>query len=211
MGSGIIKVNQNTAISRKALASVSARVTAANTVRLIESNPRKPSDSSNAGTLERLPPVRDLSRRTWLWLGLVFSTGCATGKGLWKSGGNPVVGQIDADAPTDFTATASGLRYKILRKSDGKRPKRTDKVTVHYKGWLDNGTVFDSSYERGSPTSFGVQEVIPGWTEGLMLIGEGGMIELEIPSELGYGARGAGRDIPPHAMLHFHVELIKVN
>ena len=146
-----------------------------------------------------------------LSLGFASSSGCVLGKGLWKTAGIAASGQIDADAPADFTDTASGLKYKILRKSDGKRPKLTDKVTVHYKGWLDNGTVFDSSYERGSPTSFGVQQVIPGWTEGLLLIGEGGMLELEIPPELGYGPRGAGREIPPNATLHFHVELVKVH
>ncbi len=171
----------------------------------------KPSGSSIVGTTVPLAPLHHLGRRHWLLMGLAISSGCAAGKGLWKTGGNPVTGQIDADAPAEFTSTASGLRYKVTRKSDGKRPKRTDKVSVHYKGWLDNGTVFDSSYERGSPTSFGVQEVIPGWTEGLLLVGEGGMIELEIPSELGYGAHGAGRDIPPHATLHFQVELVKVH
>lgn len=147
----------------------------------------------------------------WLLLGFAISSGCVLGKGLWKTTASTANGQIDADAPADFTVTGSGLKYKILRKSDGKRPKLTDKVTVHYKGWLDNGNVFDSSYDRGSPTTFGVQQVIPGWTEGLMLIGEGGMLELEIPSALGYGARGAGRDIPPNATLHFHVELVKVH
>jgi hypothetical protein len=167
--------------------------------------------SSNGRTTGRLEPFLYLRRVAWLALGLTISSGCVAGKGLWNRAEKPSVGQIDADAPAEFTATASGLRYKVLRKSDGKRPKRTDKVTVHYKGWLDDGTIFDSSYERGSPTSFGVQEVIPGWTEGLMLLGEGGMIELEIPSKLGYGARGAGREIPPNATLHFHVELVKVH
>ncbi len=146
----------------------------------------------------------------WMSLGFAISSGCALGKVLWKPASVASIGQVDADAPAEFTTTASGLKYRILRKSDGKRPKLTDRVSVHYKGWLDNGTVFDSSYDRGSPTTFGVQQVIPGWTEGLLLVGEGGMLELEIPSELGYGPRGAGREIPPNATLHFHVELVKI-
>ena len=81
---------------------------------------------------------------------------------------------------------------------------------MNYRGWLDNGKEFDSSYSRGEPISFPLNGVIPGWTEGMQLVGEGGMIELWIPSKLGYGARGAGRDIPPNATLHFVVELIKV-
>ena len=119
-------------------------------------------------------------------------------------------GPIDADAPTAFTTTASGLKYKILRKADGSTPSATDKVTVHYKGWLDDGTVFDSSYQRGKPISFPLTGVIPGWTEGLQFVSTGGMIELEIPSDLGYGPRGAGGAIPPNATLHFLVELIEI-
>jgi len=130
---------------------------------------------------------------------------------LFKKTGSIATGLPDSDAPTEFTVTQTGLKYKILRKSDGKKPKSGSNVTVHYKGWLDNGNVFDSSYTRGEPATFGVDQVIAGWTEGLKLIGEGGMLELEIPSELGYGKRGAGRDIPPNSTLHFTVELIKVN
>lgn len=118
---------------------------------------------------------------------------------------------MDTDAPEEFIETASGLKYRILRKSDGKKPTKADTVTVNYKGWLDDGTEFDSSYTRGEPATFGLSQVVPGWTEGLQLVAEGGMIELEIPSELGYGARGTpGGPIPPNATLHFTVELIKV-
>ena len=81
---------------------------------------------------------------------------------------------------------------------------------MHYKGWLDNKKEFDSSYKRGEEISFPLNMVIPGWTEGLQLVGEGGMIELEIPSELGYGKRGAGNAIPPNSTLHFLVELKKI-
>lgn len=119
-------------------------------------------------------------------------------------------GEMDADAPLELTPTASGLYYRILRHGDGKKPKVNSSVVAHYKGWLDSGKEFDSSYSRGKPTPFGLNQVIKGWTEGLQLIGEGGMIELEIPSELGYGVRGAPPDIPPGATLHFLVELKQV-
>lgn len=117
---------------------------------------------------------------------------------------------IDPDAPEEFTTTESGLKYRILRRSDGQRPSETDQVRVDYSGWLDDGTYFDSSYNRNEPVSFSVRGVIPGWTEGLQLIGEGGMIELEIPPELGYGAEGSPPSIPPNATLHFKVELLEI-
>jgi FKBP-type peptidyl-prolyl cis-trans isomerase FkpA len=119
-------------------------------------------------------------------------------------------GPVDKDAPKEFTATKSGLKYRILRKSNGPMPKASNTVKVNYKGWLDDGTEFDSSYKRGEPISFPLNGVIPGWTEGMQLVGAGGMIELEIPSQLGYGARGAGGAIPPNARLHFIVELLDV-
>jgi len=117
---------------------------------------------------------------------------------------------VTADDQNEFMATPSGLKYKILRKGSGPKPKASDTVTVNYRGWLDNGKEFDSSYKRGKPLTFALNRVIPGWTEGMQLVGKGGMIELEIPSELGYGARGAGRDIPPNSRLHFTVELIDI-
>ncbi len=119
-------------------------------------------------------------------------------------------GAIDADAPKEFSKTESGLRYRVLRKSDGKKPLSTNTVTVNYRGWLNNGKVFDSSYERGEPTSFPLDGVVAGWTEGLQLVGAGGMIELWVPSSLGYGAGGSPGSIPPHATLHFVVELLQV-
>lgn len=120
------------------------------------------------------------------------------------------VGEADADAPQDFQTTDSGLKYRILRKTDGAKPTAADSVTVHYRGWLDNGNEFDSSYKRGESTSFPLGGVIKGWTEGLQLVGVGGMIELWIPSELGYGARGSGGSVPPNATLHFVVELLEI-
>ncbi len=119
-------------------------------------------------------------------------------------------GKLDENSPTTFTTTSSALKYRVLRKGEGKAPKATQTVEVHYHGWLDNGTVFDSSYERRESISFPLNRVIAGWTEGMQLVGEGGMIELEIPSDLGYGNRGAPPDIPPKATLHFLVELIQV-
>ncbi|MBM4000592.1 MAG: FKBP-type peptidyl-prolyl cis-trans isomerase [Planctomycetes bacterium] len=119
-------------------------------------------------------------------------------------------GEIDKDALKEFSKTESGLKYRILRKSDGNRPKAENSVKVHYHGWLDDKTVFDSSYKRGESISFPLNRVIKGWTEGMQLVGSGGMIELEIPADLGYGARGAGGVIPPNATLHFLVELLEV-
>jgi FKBP-type peptidyl-prolyl cis-trans isomerase len=117
-------------------------------------------------------------------------------------------GEMDPDAPEELTPTGSGLYYRILRRGDGRKPGPTNTVLAHYRGTLDNGNEFDSSYKRGEPTSFPVNRVIEGWIEGLQLIGEGGMIELEIPAHLGY-PHGQG-DIPPGATLHFIVELKKV-
>ena len=122
----------------------------------------------------------------------------------------PGAGTIDPDAPVEFTATPSGLRYRVLRKGSGGMPAARDTVKVNYHGWLDGGKVFDSSYQRREPISFPLNQVISGWTEGMQLVGEGGMIELEIPGSLGYGGRGIPCTIPPNATLHFLVELIDV-
>lgn len=121
------------------------------------------------------------------------------------------IGPVDDDATEEFTATDSGLKYRIRRKSDGATATASDSVTVHYRGWLDDETEFDSSYGRGEPISFPLGGVIAGWTEGMQLVAVGGMIELTIPPELGYGARGSGDVVPPNATLHFLVELISVN
>ena len=104
--------------------------------------------------------------------------------------------------------TASGLQYKHIVEGTGESPVASNTVTVHYTGKLIDGTVFDSSVERGEPISFGLGQVIPGWTEGLQLMKAGGKTELYIPSELGYGARGAGGAIPPNSALIFEVDLI---
>ena len=106
--------------------------------------------------------------------------------------------------------TASGLRYKVLKEGTGKQPKATDKVRCHYEGFLIDGTVFDSSVQRGEPAVFPLDGVIVGWTEGLQLMREGGKYRFFIPYKLGYGEGGAGASIPPFATLVFDVELLEV-
>ena len=106
--------------------------------------------------------------------------------------------------------TASGLQYEVIREGDGPKPGPTSTVEVHYEGRLLSGKVFDSSYQRNETISFPLNRVIAGWTEGLQLMTTGSKYRLYIPSELGYGARGAGGDIPPHAALIFDVDLIAI-
>ncbi len=103
----------------------------------------------------------------------------------------------------------SGLQYEILQAGNGTTPKKTDKVTVHYRGTLLDGTEFDSSYKRGKPTSFGVENVIPGWQEGVQLMSPGAKWKLYIPGSLAYGETGVG-DIGPNATLTFEVELLSI-
>jgi FKBP-type peptidyl-prolyl cis-trans isomerase FklB len=105
----------------------------------------------------------------------------------------------------------SGLQYEVLTEGSGKKPGPSSSVTTHYHGTLINGNVFDSSYQRGQPATFGVNQVIAGWTEALQLMPEGSKWRLYIPSDLAYGRRGAGRDIGPDTALIFDVELLKVN
>lgn len=118
-----------------------------------------------------------------------------------------------SEAATDSTyaQTSTGLKYIIVKEGSGKAPKATDEVTVHYEGKLVDGTIFDSSYQRGEPATFPLNRVIPGWTEGLQLMKEGGKAIFYIPASIGYGAAGAPPVIPPNADLIFTVELIKVN
>ncbi len=104
----------------------------------------------------------------------------------------------------------SGLQYEVINEGTGKKPKATDQVRCHYEGTLVDGTLFDSSIQRGEPAVFGVNQVIPGWVEALQLMSEGAKWKLYIPSALGYGARGAGEMIPPTSTLVFVVELLDV-
>ena len=108
------------------------------------------------------------------------------------------------------TTTASGLQYEVMKKGDGPKPVPTDRVNVHYHGTLLSGKVFDSSVDRGQPIAFGVQEVIKGWTEALQLMPVGSKWKLFIPSEIAYGANGAGGDIGPNETLIFEVELLGI-
>ena len=124
----------------------------------------------------------------------------------------------DEKASADkYAQTASGLKYVIANEGSGKSPKATDNVTVHYVGTLTDGTQFDSSIDRGEPTSFPLNRVIPGWTEGLQLMKEGGTAVFYIPSNLAYGEQGSYNPytgqytIPPSAPLIFWVQLIQVN
>jgi FKBP-type peptidyl-prolyl cis-trans isomerase FklB len=128
--------------------------------------------------------------------------------------------EVDKKAGVEFLAankskegvqtTASGLQYKVISEGTGPKPKATDMVTVHYHGTLVDGTVFDSSVDRGEPATFGLNQVIPGWTEGLQLMNMGGKYQFYIPQELGYGARGQGK-IKPYSTLIFDVELINID
>lgn len=106
--------------------------------------------------------------------------------------------------------TASGLQYIVEKEGEGAQPSAEDEVTVHYTGKLLNGTVFDSSVNRGEPATFPLNRVIPGWTEGVQLMKEGAKYRFFIPSDLAYGPQGVPNAIPPHSTLIFDVELIKV-
>ncbi len=104
----------------------------------------------------------------------------------------------------------SGLQYEVLTEGSGEKPKATDQVTTHYHGTLINGTVFDSSVERGQPATFPVNGVIQGWVEALQLMPVGSKWKLYVPSDLAYGERGAGQQIGPHTTLIFEVELLEI-
>jgi FKBP-type peptidyl-prolyl cis-trans isomerase len=106
--------------------------------------------------------------------------------------------------------TASGLQYKVIKEGSGAKPGATSTVTVHYKGTLLDGKPFDSSYDRGQPATFQLNQVIPGWTEGVQLMTPGSKYQFWIPGNLGYGPQGSPPTIPPNATLVFEVELLSV-
>ena len=114
------------------------------------------------------------------------------------------------DMGTTYIATHSGLKYRVIKEGNGRSPKATDVVEVNYEGRLLDGTVFDSSYDRGQSIEFPLNGVIKGWTEGLQLMKEGGKFTFFIPSDLAYGPNGIPNAIPPHSTLIFDVELINV-
>ncbi|MGB7405835.1 MAG: FKBP-type peptidyl-prolyl cis-trans isomerase [Pacificimonas sp.] len=147
------------------------------------------------------PMPRDQVRETGIgfWLGLLALVVIAMG--LFSCVGTQ---------PLQRIATDTGLEYQVLRDGEGPSPTLTDTVLVHYQGELADGTVFDSSYARGEPAAFGVGQVIPGFAEGLQMMETGAKYRFFIPSELGYGASGAGNAIPPNSDLMFEVELIAI-
>jgi FKBP-type peptidyl-prolyl cis-trans isomerase FklB len=128
---------------------------------------------------------------------------------------------VDKQAGIDFLAankakpgvmtTASGLQYQVMSEGTGMKPKATDNVTVHYHGTTIDGTVFDSSVDRGEPASFGLNQVIPGWTEGVQLMSVGSKYKFFIPQELAYGAQSPSPVIKPYSTLIFEVELISID
>lgn len=113
--------------------------------------------------------------------------------------------------PGSTVTTSSGLVFKLVKAGQGASPQATDRVKVHYRGTLLNGTEFDSSYKRGQPAEFPLNRVIPCWTEGLQLMKVGATAQLTCPPHIAYGSRGAGAVIPPDATLKFEVELLGVN
>lgn len=113
-------------------------------------------------------------------------------------------------AKSGVITTESGLQYQVITEGTGAKPTETDRVKVHYTGTLLDGTVFDSSVERGEPATFGVTQVIKGWTEGLQIMPVGSKYIFWIPSDLAYGERGAGGDIKPNSTLKFEVELLEI-
>jgi FKBP-type peptidyl-prolyl cis-trans isomerase FkpA len=151
-------------------------------------------------TVGSTPAASDAEKATWKPVTFVDRSELQVGTGAMDPGVTP-----------EFSKTDSGLRYRILRNSEGKKPTASSTVSVKYRGWLSNGNVFDSSYEQGKPTTFSLQSVIAGWTEGMQLVGQGGMIELWVPSRLGYGEGGSPGSIPAHSNLHFIIELVSVN
>ena len=115
-------------------------------------------------------------------------------------------------AKKNIKVTESGMEYEVIKEGTGPSPKRGDSVTVHYSGWLEDGTKFDSSVDRKQPFTFklGVGQVIQGWDDGIATMKVGGKSKFFIPPELGYGSRGAGGVIPPNAKLIFEVELLSI-
>ncbi len=151
----------------------------------------------------------------WIVAGLVLATGAVSlalaGTSSLRAPAKEASAFLVANQEKPgVKTTASGLQVEMLAVGEGPTPTATDTVLVHYEGRLADGTVFDSSYQRGQPAVFGVADVIPGWTEGLQLMRPGGKARFTIPPELGYGARGAGGVIPPNAVLVFDVELLAI-
>ena len=151
---------------------------------------------------------------SWLLLVCVLLSVCLSAHAVDMGKYNLRTGKkfLDDNAKAEgVTVLPSGLQYKVLTTGSGTRhPSASDQVKVHYQGTLLSGKEFDSSYSRGSPATFGVGQVIKGWTEALQLMHEGDVWELYIPHDLAYGERGTGKDIGPNSVLKFKVELIEI-
>lgn len=152
--------------------------------------------------------MRDVDR---LFIALLLAVAVSIPACVQKEAKAPVPVQA-AKGAAGMVTTPSGLAYVDLKEGVGPQPTAGKQVKVHYTGWLENGTKFDSSVDRGEPFVFtiGVGQVVPGWDEGVMTMKAGGKRKLVIPSQLGYGTSGAGRVIPPNATLIFEVELLDV-
>jgi FKBP-type peptidyl-prolyl cis-trans isomerase FklB len=144
---------------------------------------------------------------------LLLITGCQTKPEPKKTASENAAASTTLPASGERITTASGLQYQVITSgpAGGRSPTANDSATVHYVGMLTNGTVFDSSVQRGAPATFGVSQVIPGWTEALQLMKPGDQWVLYIPARLGYGSQGAGANIPPNSDLIFKVALISVS
>jgi FKBP-type peptidyl-prolyl cis-trans isomerase FklB len=150
-------------------------------------------------------PMSKLLISTFLLL--LFLVACQVKKSSYVSDASP---SLENRIPSgDTIHLPSGLSYKVIKYGVGKTPKATSKVRVHYEGTLVDGTVFDSSIQRGKPLVFRLNQVIQGWQEGLLLMKEGAVYELYIPPKLGYGSQSSGK-IPPFSTLYFTVELLEV-
>jgi len=143
----------------------------------------------------------------------MFSVGCQSNEMESATANAPDAAAGGAIPPTPVgrQRTASGLQYEMLRPGTGMRPNRYSTVTVHYTGKLTNGSVFDSSVQRGQPATFSLQQVVPGWQEGIPLMQEGARFQFTIPPHLGYGEAGSPPKIGPNETLIFDVELIRVH
>ena len=162
-------------------------------------------------TLENPIAMKNLIATAALGLALTSTTLTACGKGSSTETSAPAAATAEQKENGKVQTTASGLQYEVLTEGTGPKPSATSSVTVHYKGTLTDGKVFDSSYDRGQPATFPLNRVIKGWTEGLQLMSEGSKYRLTIPPSLGYGPAGIPGTIPPNATLVFDVELIKIN
>jgi FKBP-type peptidyl-prolyl cis-trans isomerase len=173
--------------------------------------------------LSKLPATEIMINRSTLaqrgfgmLLSVLFLSGCnkapqTTDEHRTASNSNTPAAATTGDQDKQWTTTASGLKYQVLKHGTGTvSPKPTDTVNVHYHGTLLNGTVFDSSVERGQPLSFPLNAVIPGWTEGLQLMKVGDKFKFEIPPNLAYGPASPSEKIPPNSTLVFEVELLAI-